>query len=130
MIVTNRETGLRPGDSRYPCTCGKCHRVVDTVQRKHTSVEQGKARAPDNLRPGEKWMVDGGGATVRSKWGSYRYFLLFTCAKTSYIIIYYLKDNSARAYVAALKYVDRLVRLRKGYGVKTLYGDFFSTHLD
>ena len=75
-------------------------------------------------------MVDGGDATVRSKWGSYRYFLLFTCAKTSYIIIYYLKDNSARAYVAALKYVDRLVRLRKGYGAKTLYGDFFSTHLD
>ena len=42
----------------------------------------------------------------------------------------YYKDNSARAYVSALKYVDRLVRLRKGYGVKTLYGDFFSTHLD
>ena len=100
------------------------------MQRKHTSVEQGKARAPDNLRPGEKWMVDGGDATVRSKWGSYRYFLLFTCAKTSYNIIYYLKDNSARSYVAALKYVDRLVRLRKGYGVKTLYGDFFSTPLD
>ena len=130
MIVTNRGTGLRPGDSRYPYKCDKCYRVVDTVQRKHTSVEQGKARAPDNLRPGEKWMVDGGDATVRSKWGSYRYFLLFTCAKTSYIIIYYLKDNSARAYVSALKYVDRLVRLRKGYGVKTLYGDFFSTHLD
>ena len=130
MIVTNRETGLRPGDSRYPYKCDKCYRAIDTVQRKHTSVEQGKARAPENLRPGEKWMVDGGDATVRSKWGSYRYFLLFTCAKTSYIIIYYLKDNSARAYVAALKYVDRLVRLRKGYGVKTLYGDFFSTHLD
>ena len=130
MIVTNRGTGLRPGDSRYPYKCDKCYRVVDTVQRKHASVEQGTARAPDNLRPGEKWMVDGGDATVRSKWGSYRYFLLFTCAKTSYIIIYYLKDNSARAYVSALKYVDRLVRLRKGYGVKTLYGDFFSTHLD
>ena len=43
---------------------------------------------------------------------------------------YYLKDNSARSYVAALKYADRLVRLRKGYGEKTLYGDFFSTHLD
>ena len=130
MIVTNRETGLRPGDSRYPFKCDKCYRVVGTVQRKHTSVEQGKARAPDNLRPGEKWLVDGGDATVRSKWGSYRYFLLFVCAKSSYIIIYYLKDNSARSYVAALKYVDRLVRLRKGYGVKTLYGDFFSTHLD
>ena len=64
MIVTNRETGLRPGDSRYPYKCDKCYRVVDTVQRKHTSVEQGKARAPDNLRPGEKFLVDGGDATV------------------------------------------------------------------
>ena len=52
MIVTNRETGLRPGDSRYPYKCDKCYRAVGTVQRKHTSVEQGKARAPDNLRPG------------------------------------------------------------------------------
>ena len=75
-------------------------------------------------------MVDGGDATVRSKWGSFRYFLLFICAKTSYIAIYYLKDNSARSYVAARKYADRLVRVRKGYGVKALYGDFFSTHLD
>jgi hypothetical protein len=54
---------------------------------------------------------------------------LFICAKTSCIVIYYLKDNSARPYVAALKYVDRLVRVRKGYGVKTLHGDFFLTHL-
>ena len=130
MIVTNRETGQRPGDSRYPFKCDKCYRVVGTVQRKHTSVEQGKARAPDNLCPGEKWLVDGGGATVRSKWRSYRYFLLFVSAKSSYTIIYNLKDNSARSCVAALKYVDRLMRLRKGDGVKTLYGDFFSTHLD
>ena len=64
-------------DSRYPFKCGKCYRAVGTVQRKQTPVEQGKARAPDNLRPGEKWLVDGGDATVRSKWGSYRYFLLF-----------------------------------------------------
>ena len=78
MIVTNRETGLRPGDSQYPYKYEKCYRVVGTVQRKHTFVEQGKARAPDNLRPGDKWMADGGDATVRSKWGSCRYFLLFT----------------------------------------------------
>ena len=58
MIVTNRDTGLRPGDSRYPFKCDKCYRVVGTVQRKHTSVEQGKARAPDNLRPGEKWLTE------------------------------------------------------------------------
>ena len=35
---------------------------------RHVSPEQGKARAPDSLRPGEKWMVDSGGAMVRSKW--------------------------------------------------------------
>ena len=77
-------------------------------------------------------MVDGGDATVRSKWGSYRYFLLFVCAKAPCIIIYYPKDNSARAYVAALKYVGvgRLVRLRKACGVKPRDGDFYSTHLD
>ena len=130
MIVVNRNTGLRPGDSRYPVNCDNCYRVVDTVPRRHVSPEQGQARAPADLRPGQKWMIDGGDATVRSKWGSFRDFLLFICAKTSYIDIYYLKDNSARSYVAALKYVERLVRVRKGYGIKTLYGDFFSTHLD
>ena len=58
MVVTKRETGLRPGDSRYPFKCEKCYRGVGTVQRKHTSDEQGKARAPDNLRPGEKWLTE------------------------------------------------------------------------
>ena len=130
MIVINHSIGLRPGGSLYPVQCDKCYKVVDTDQRKHVSPEHGKARAPDGLRPGEEWMVDDGDATVRSKWGSFRYFLLFICAKTSYIAICYLKDNSARSYVAALKYADRLVRVRKGYGVKTLHGDFFSTHLD
>ena len=51
-------------------------------------------------------MVDGGDATVR--WGSYRYFLLFVCVKASCIIIYYLKDNGTRSYVAAL---NRLIVL-------------------
>ena len=129
-IVANRDTGLRPGDSRYPIKCDDWYRAVGTAQRKHTSDEQGKACAPGDLRPGEKWMIGGGDATVRSKWGSYRYFLVFICAKTSHIIIYYLKDNSARAYVAALKYVDRIVRVRKGYGVKALYGDLYSAVYD
>ena len=107
MIVINHSIGLRPGGSLYPVQCDKCYKVVDTDQRKHVSPEHGKARAPDGLRPGEEWMVDAGDATVRSKWGSFRYFLLFICAKTSYIAICYLKDNSARSYVAALKYVCR-----------------------
>ena len=50
MIVTNRDTGLRPGDSRHPVKCNNCYRVVGTVQRKHTSVEQGKARAPGDQK--------------------------------------------------------------------------------
>ena len=61
MIVINRSSGLRPGDSRYPIQCDKFNRVVGTVQRKHVSPEQGKARTPDGLRPGKKWMIDAGG---------------------------------------------------------------------
>ena len=108
MIVTNRDTGLRPGDSRYPIKCDNGYRAVGIVQRKHASVEQGKARAPDDLRPGEKWMIDGGDATSRNKWGSCRYFLLFICAKTPYIIIYYLK----RPRVCRCAKIRRLYRAR------------------
>ena len=62
-------------------------------------------------------------------WSAGRYSLLFICAKTSYIAIYYLKGNSALSYVAALKHVVRRVRVRKGCGVRTLHGDFFSSRL-
>ena len=31
------------------------------------------------IRPGHEWLIDGGDAMVHSKWGSYRYFLLFMC---------------------------------------------------
>ena len=105
MIVTNRDTGLRPGDSRYPYSFDKCYRVVDTVQRKHSSVEQGKARAPVDLRPGEKWMVDGGDATVRSKWGAIAtFFCLFapslltlssTTSKTIALALIYQRSNTS-----------------------------------
>ena len=53
------------------------------------------ARASYCARPSHEWLIDGGGAMIRSKWGSFRYFLLFVCAKTNYTVIYYLKDNSA-----------------------------------
>ena len=75
-------------------------------------------------------MLDGGDATVRSFWGGFRYFLVFIDAKTQYAVIYYLRDNSAKSFVTATKYLDRLVRVRKGYGIGSFYGDYFSTHLD
>ena len=31
MILTNRDTGLRPGDSRYPIKCDNCYLAVGTV---------------------------------------------------------------------------------------------------
>ena len=71
------------------------------------------ARSSYCTRPGHEWLIDGGGALIYSNWGSYRYFLLFICVKTNYTVIYYLKDKSTRSFVAALKYVDRLVRVRK-----------------
>ena len=76
-------------------------------------------------------MLDGGDATVRSKWGGYRYFLVFIDVATAYCVIYYMRDNSARSFVSALKYLDRLVRtMLHGTKIDSLYGDFFSTHLD
>ena len=66
---------------------------------------------------------------VHSKWGSYRYFLLFICVKTNYIAIYYLKDKSISSFVDALKYVDGLVRARKTYGVSTMHSDFLAAHI-
>ena len=78
LIVARCDTGLRPGDSRYPAKCDNCYRAVGTVQRKHTSVEQGEARAPDNARPGEKWIAwsmvatppfaTNGGVNATSSW--------------------------------------------------------------
>ena len=88
------------------------------------------ARVSYCIRPGHEWLIDGGDAMIYSKWGGYRDFLLFICAKTNYTSIYYLKDESTRSFVAILKYADRLVRVRKGYGVSTMYGDFLAAHLD
>ena len=42
-----------------------------------------------------------------------------------------MRDNSARSFVSALKYLGRLVRtMLHGTKIDSLYGDFFSTHLD
>ena len=65
-------------------------------------------------------MIDGGDAAVRAKWGGYRYFLVCVDAVSGYVVVVYMKDQSARSYVCALT-VDQS---------KNLYGDFFSSHLD
>ena len=76
-------------------------------------------------------MIDGGDATVRSKWGNHRYFLVCICAVSGYVVIVYMKDQSARSFVTAIRYIDRLVRVRlNGRSITNLYGDFFSSHLD
>ena len=81
--------------------------------------------------PGEKWVIDGGDATVRSKWGKHRYFLVRVCAVSSYPIVVYTKDQSARSFVTAIQYLARLVRVRlNGRKIINLYGDFFSSNLD
>ena len=42
-----------------------------------------------------------------------------------------MKDQSARSFVTAIQYLDRLVRVRlNGRKITNLYGDFFSSHLD
>ena len=131
MIQSSRGHGLRPGDSRYLSTCDLCDHNIETTPRKHKSPTDGLRSAPPNVKPGQKWMLDGGDATVRSKWGGCRYFLVFIDVATAYCVLYYMRDNSARSFVSALKYLDRLVRtMLHGTKIDSLYGDFFSTHLD
>ena len=57
-------------------------------------------------------MIDGGNATVRSKWGDHRHFLACICAASGYLAVVYMKDQSARSFVTAIKYLDRLVSVR------------------
>ena len=131
LIQASRGHGLQPGDSRYLSDCELCDHNIDATPRKHVSSTDGLRSAPPDVKPGQKWMLDGGDATVRSKWGGHRYFLVFIDVASAYVVIYYMRDNSARSFVAALKYLDRLVRtMLHGAKIESLYGDFFSTHLD
>ena len=117
--------------TRYLSDCELCDHNIDATPRKHVSPTDGLRSAPPDVKPGQKWMLDGGDATVRSKWGGHRYFLVFIDVASAYVVIYYMRDNSARSFVAALKYLDRLVRtMLHGAKIESLYGDFFSTHLD
>ena len=83
---------------------------------------------PPGTKPGHEWFIGGGDATTISKWGGYRYFLVMVDAVTCYTDGYYMRDNSARSFVNALKYLHRLTSVMiNGTQMKYLYGDFFST---
>ena len=121
----------RDGDSRYLSPCDICDRNIDAIPRTHKSPHEGLRSAPPGTLPGEKCMIDGGDATVRSKWVEHRYFLVCICAVGSYPVAVYMKDQSARSFVTAIQHLDRLVRVRLiGRKITTLYDDFFSSHLD
>ena len=131
LIQAFRGHGLQPDDSRYLSDCELCEHNADAPPRKHFSPTDGLRSVPPDVKPGQKWMLDGDDATVRSKWGGHRYFLVFIDVSSAYVVIYYMRDNSARSFVAALEYLDRLVRtILRGAKIESLYGDFFSTHLD
>ena len=51
-------------------------------------------------------MLDGGDATVRSRWSGHRYFLMFIDVVSLHNAIYYMRDNSARSFVSALKSIQ------------------------
>ena len=103
--------GMKQGDSRYMTMCDDCLQKTDTIARVHVSRGISSERLPPNLRPGQRLMVDGGDATVRSKFGLHRYFLVFICCKSAKKIIYYMRDNSAKSFVAAALYVRRLIKI-------------------
>ena len=121
---------MKQGDSRYMTMCDDCLQKTDTIVRVHVSRGISSERLPPNLRPGQRLMVDGGDATVRSKFGLHRYFLVFICCKSAKKIIYYMRDNSAKSFVAAVLYVRRLIKVQLGVDLLGLYGDYFSTHRD
>ena len=108
LKVSTRGHGLKPGDSRYPSQCDDCDHNIEHIPRKHQSAAPGAASMPPGMKPGHKWFIDGGDATTISKWGGYRYFPVMIDAVACYTAVYYTRDNSARSFVNALKYLRRL----------------------
>ena len=110
MALTGDNPPIKPGDSRYVLPCADCMQKRDSIIRHHFTPGASSKRLPDGLLPGQRFMIDGGDATVRAAFGHHRYFLVFICCKSAKKIIYYMRDNSARSFVAAVLYVRRLVR--------------------
>ena len=128
VILTVKGHGCQPGDTRYLPPCSQCQASTDhTIRHHHTpgvSVERLK-----DIKPGQRWMIDGGHATVRSRWGSHMYFMVAVDCKTGYVVVYYLVDNSAKSFTQFVRYLINLTRLRCNCEPTELYGDYFSTHL-
>ena len=128
VILCTRGHGCKPGDTRYLSPCDRCLESTDHTIRKHHHTDASRDRLL-NIQPGQKWMIDGGDATVRSRWGSYRYFMVAVCCKTGYLVVYYMVDNTAKSFLQFIKYLTSITRLRCGISPTHIYGDYFSTHL-
>ena len=128
IILANKSSGCKPGDTRYLPPCERCLDSTDSTPRHHHTpgVSDGRLK---NLVPGQKWMIDGGDATVRSRWGSYRYFMVAVDCKTNYLVVYYMVDNTAKSFMQFVRYLMSITKLRTGIYPDALYGDYFSTHL-
>jgi hypothetical protein len=128
VIVLVKGHGCKPGDTRYLPPCAKCLESTDSTPRPHSTPGTSRERLVDVV-PGQKWMIDGGDATTRSRWGSFRYFMVAVCAKSGYLVVYYLVDNTAKSFMQFVKYLMNITKLRCGIYPSHLYGDYFSTHL-
>lgn len=127
IIATVSGHGCKPGDSRY-VKCDDCDANIDTFKVPQTTKGHSEQRV--NAAPGTEFFIDGLYPTVVSKWGGHKYILVAICVKSSLVVLFYMRDLSARSFVAFVNYLRTLVRVRAGATLRKLYGDYFSTHLD
>ena len=130
IISMHHCPGMKSGDSRYVRISDDYLQKRDSIPRQHVTTDTSSARLPPGIRPGQRFMIDGGDAGVRSIFGLHRYFLVFICVKSAKKFIVYLKNNSARSFVEAISYVRRITKTQTGEDILGLYGDYFSTHRD
>ena len=128
VILLVKGHGCKPGDTRYLGPCAWCQSSTDATPRHHATPGTSRERLVDVV-PGQKWMIDGGDATTRSRWGSFRYFMVAVDCKSGYLVVYPMVDNSARSFMSFVTYLRNITKLRCGIYPSHLYGDYFSTHL-
>ena len=128
VILIVKGHGCKPGDTRYLPPCRYCQESTDSTPRHHATPGTSRERLVDTV-PGQKYMIDGGDATTRARWGGYRYFMVAVCAKSGYLVVYYMVDNSANSFMMFVKYLMNITKLRCGIYPSHIYGDYFSTHL-
>ena len=110
-VILLNKTDCKPGDTRYLPPCDVCLDSTDHFVRHHHTPGVSSERFL-NTAPGQKWMIDGGDATVRSRWGSYRYFIVAVDCRTGYLVVYYLVDNSAKSFMQFVRYLMSITKLR------------------